>query len=88
MLSSPNTNPNRSLGPDDLECVSAAFELTLRYLDENNRDLDLAAARNWAAKIIMARALEGEHDAFCLWTEAVRHLRTRQGFRVVPRAPR
>jgi hypothetical protein len=70
------------LRPEDLECVSAAFELTLRYLNENKKEFDIPSARDLAAEVIMARALDGEHDACRLWAAAVRHLRASKGFDV------
>ncbi|KAB0266207.1 hypothetical protein [Microvirga brassicacearum] len=76
------------LRPEDLECVSAAFELTLRYLNENNKEFNVPSARDLAAEVIMARALEGEHDAFRLWMDAVRYLKAHQGFNVAASARR
>ena len=66
------------LHPEDLECVAAAFELTMRYLNENKRDFDIPTARSLAADIIMNRALQGEHDAYRLWVAAVRQLQSRK----------
>jgi hypothetical protein len=76
------------LRPEDLECVSAAFELTLRYLNENKKEFDILSARDLAAEVIMARALDGEHDAFRLWAAAVGHLRASKGFDVRSNARR
>jgi hypothetical protein len=51
-------NSTGSLHPEDLECVSIAFELTLRYLHDNQCRFDLPAARDFAAEVIMARAMD------------------------------
>jgi hypothetical protein len=65
---------NRDLPPEDLECVSAAFELTLRYLHDHQSRYDPITARDYVAHLIMERAREGEHDAHNLWSAAIRAL--------------
>ena len=49
--------------PEDLQCVSEAFQLTLRYLNENSRRFDIPSARDFAARFIIERARQGEHNA-------------------------
>jgi hypothetical protein len=75
----------RTPHPEDLECVSVAFALTLQYLNDHQSRFDLFSARNYAAKIIMERALEGEHDTYRLWTAAVRALQGGSGYNVLSR---
>ena len=47
---------DRMLPPEDLECMSAAFELTLRYLHDHQFQFDLRTARDYVARLIMERA--------------------------------
>lgn len=78
MLHRSSENSASSLYPEDLECVSIAFELTLPYLHDNQCRFDLPSARDFAAEVIMAKAMGGERNAYRLWMAAVHQLQSRE----------
>ncbi len=77
---------DRMLPPEDLECVSAAFELTLRYLHDHQSQFDLRTARDYVARLIMERARQGEHDAHNLFGAAIRALEENSRYAATRRA--
>ena len=63
MFATPARDDSGYLVPEDLQCVSEAFQLTLRYLNENSKRFDIPFARDFAARFITDRARQGEHNA-------------------------
>ena len=74
MVAALNADDSGYLVPEDLQCVSEAFEQTLRYLNDNRKRFDIPSARDFAAQFIIDRAIQGERNATRLWLSTITQL--------------
>ena len=74
LFAAPDPDDSGYLVPEDLQCVSEAFQLTVRYLNENSKRFDVPSARDFAARFIIDRARQGERNATRLLLSTITQL--------------
>jgi hypothetical protein len=74
MFAQPDSERGGLIRPEDLECVSAALDLTLRFLIENKTRFDLQSARNFAQVRSWSARCKANATPYRLWAGTVRDL--------------
>ena len=74
MVATPDRDDSGYLVPQDLQCVSDAFQLTRCYLNEKSKRFDVPSTLDFAARFIIDRAREGERHATRLLLSTITQL--------------